>query len=348
MLHFRAGCREETCHPFPQLTDIRNPGLRLGCGGILENSQRLVAGAVTLVQAKIRDVTQQGSFLRARLVAVTAIGVVLWLTVNVPGEARQERFERWQSTERWVIQSGRIAPWAPPGFVASPTLRGQALRFDGNRVAGPAPLGCSNVLSEFVVSPAEGLFEGSLPAPANLSARNLGIMSLPILTWRVRCDTGSFDYHLTDNGRAMLGLDNQIWTLTRQQRSESPEAAVLDFLRTHMTQEMAFQKASVAQKRAMITDALQREINAYFARPFPKDEPPPINGDPFTNSQEYPTSFVLGKAVIQGASAEVATRFSDGVRTRVVVFRMQRGGSSWRLDDLKYEDGSTFRQLLRT
>jgi hypothetical protein len=310
---------------------------------------RASRGFVWLFSAKIPGMTLHRSYLKSRLIYVAAMGVVVSLIASVPGDARQEGFERWQSTERWVIQNGRIAPWAPPGFEASRTsaLRGQTLRFDGNRVAGPAPLACSNVLSEFVVSPAEGLFEGSLPAPANQSARALGIASLPVLTWRVTCDIGSFDYHLTAARSAMLGLDNQVWTLTQQQRSESPETAVLDFLRTHMTRDMAFQKASVAQKRDMITDSLQREINAYFARPFPKDEPPPINGDPFTYSQEYPTSFVLGKAVIQGAAAEVATRFSDGVRTRVVIFRMQRSGSSWRLDDLKYEDGSTFRQLLK-
>ena len=103
----------------------------------------------------------------------------------------------------------------------------------------------------------------------------------------------------------------------------------------------------MARKRALITDRLQREIAVYFSRPFPKDEPPPINGDPFTNSQEYPVSFVLGKGFIQGSTSEVGVRFSDGVRTRVVVFRMQRSGSSCAWTTCSTKTVVTLRQLLR-
>jgi hypothetical protein len=39
-------------------------------------------------------------------------------------------------------------------------------------------------------------------------------------------------------------------------------------------------------------------------------------------------------------------RYDDGHRSRQVVFLLQHQESQWRIDDLRYEDGSTLRALL--
>jgi hypothetical protein len=84
-----------------------------------------------------------------------------------------------------------------------------------------------------------------------------------------------------------------------------------------------------------------------FARPAPRDEPPVINGDPFTDSQEYPSGFTLGTILRAGSRATVPVRFDEGGRYKVVEYRLQLSGTTWRVDDLHYPDGATFRGLLK-
>jgi hypothetical protein len=114
-----------------------------------------------------------------------------------------------------------------------------------------------------------------------------------------------------------------------------------------MTDDMGFTPESVARKRSLLTPGLGGAIGTYFARPFPEDEVPPIAGDPFTDSQEYPTRFTLGPSASGGADAVVAVSFAGDVRHRRVDFVLRREEERWLLDDLRYEDGSTLRALLQ-
>jgi hypothetical protein len=81
---------------------------------------------------------------------------------------------------------------------------------------------------------------------------------------------------------------------------------------------------------------------------FPLDEPPAINGDPFTNSQKYPSGFTVGAVLRAGSRATVAVRFDEGGRYKIVEYRLQLAGTTWRVDDLHYPDGATFRGLLKS
>lgn len=258
-------------------------------------------------------------------------------------------FEPWQPYERWLIEGGRVAPWATRGTssLTNPKLAKQEIRWEGSQIVGPEPLGCSQLQSAFLVTAADGLFEGALPAPADAAARSIGISSLPVLTWRVTCQNGSFDYHLLGNGKALLGLDDVVWSLKRTSVEESPEAAVLELLRDHMTHDMAFTPVSIARKHALLTKGLAQKISEYFMRPVPTDEVPVIDGDPFTYSQEYPSRFVLGQASRSGARATVAVRFADGIRRKTVEMRLHLVSRQWRVDDVHYEDGRTLRGLLK-
>jgi hypothetical protein len=232
--------------------------------------------------------------------------------------------------------------------LANAGLRGAAIRFDDAEVVAPAPLGCASARYEFVVSPAEGMFQGSLPAPAEAAARALGAVRLPVITLAVSCDAGLFDYQLVAPDTALLALDGVVWTLKRTAAASSagPEAVVQELLGHHMTHDMGFTPETVASKRAFLTASLGAAIDGYFARPKPSDEPPPIDGDPFTDSQEYPPRFTLHAAAVEGAAAVVPITFSDGLRARRVGFVVGREGEGWRIDDLRYERGTTFRDLL--
>lgn len=279
-----------------------------------------------------------------------ALGLTGLLAVPSPGFAGDStEFQAWQPREEWRIGDGQVAPWAEPGTrsLLNPELEGQALRFDGNALVGPHPLGCTDAGYEFVVSPAEGLFQGGLPAPAEAAATALGIAELPTLTWRVNCSTGAFDYHFVSGRTLMLGLDQVVWSLYLDQPDTSPESVTLGLLRDHMTHDLAFTAETVLRKGDFLTRGLTGAIAVYFAAPQSPDEAPLINGDPFTDSQEYPTGFVLGEALLQDSEAIVPVLFQDFDRQKRVEMVLHREGSRWLVDDLRYPDGETLRELLK-
>jgi len=257
--------------------------------------------------------------------------------------------QAWQPHEEWRIDAGVIAPWAEPGTLSllNPELEGQVLHFEGNQLVAPHPLGCTDAYYEFIISPAEGLFQGGLPAPADAAATDLGVAELPVLTWRVNCSTGSFDYHFVSGSRVLLGLDQVVWSLRLTQPDASPESVTLGLLRDHMTHDMAFTEESILRKGNFLTHGLNRAIADYFALPKSPDEAPVINGDPFTDSQEYPASFVLGEALVQNFEAIVPVLFQDYDRQKRVEMVLRREGSRWLVDNLLYPDGESLRDLLK-
>jgi hypothetical protein len=115
----------------------------------------------------------------------------------------------------------------------------------------------------------------------------------------------------------------------------------------HMAGDMAFTRSSVARKDEFLTRGLRRAIARYFAKDFPKDEPPPINGDPFTNTQEYPNRFALGPATIAGDAARLPVTFTGEGFKRIVVADLKRARQRWLVNDLRYEDGVTLRDRLK-
>lgn len=277
---------------------------------------------------------------RSRSVPAAACAALLAAAAGSAGEA--DPFGPWRVT------SGAAAPWAP-GANASPAsgLRGATVRFAPGRVVAPPPLGCEGARYEFAVSPAEGLFQGALPAPAEESARAAGVTRLPVLTLQVSCDGGVFDYHLLDGRSASTALDGVVWTLAGEAAAASPDAVVVALLRAHMTGDMGFSRASIEAKRPFLSPELARAADGYLARPAAADEVPAIDGDPFTDTQEYPSRFALGAVAAEGDAASVSVVFRDGARERAVRFVLRRGGAGWLVDDVGFEGGGTLRELLR-
>lgn len=278
-----------------------------------------------------------GLFLLALVIGVVAIS-----------DAFAGAFEATLPDVEWRIGQGLAAPWAAAARVSPRSgLAGQHVRFSATSVAAPDPLACGKPRYEYVLSPAEGLFQGMLPSPTAQGARSLGISHLPLLTLRVTCDGGVFDYHLVSQDKALLGLDNIVWPLIRRSGKATPEHVVLALFQSHLTHDMAFTPASVTRKHAYLTEGLRAAIAAYFRRPVAQDEAPPINGDPFTNTQEYPRRFVPGRASIGGRRAVMPVQFGDDAASRVVEVLLHQSGRRWRVDDLRYEDGGTLRGLLQ-
>ena len=72
-----------------------------------------------------------------------------------------------------------------------------------------------------------------------------------------------------------------------------------------------------------------------------------MNGDPFTDSQEYPESFELSRATLRNDRAEVTVKYRNAADSSYPVhFRLARVKGAWRIDDIVHRDGQTLSQLL--
>lgn len=114
----------------------------------------------------------------------------------------------------------------------------------------------------------------------------------------------------------------------------------------HFKHGMGFTKASVARKAKWISVDLLNRLNAELDRPKDPNLVPTIDGDPFTNSQDYPRRFVVGKAEIRGDVTRIPVVFIGNGHRRTVAARLRKTTEGWRLDDMLYEDGRTLRGLL--
>lgn len=131
--------------------------------------------------------------------------------------------DRVMATERcaglegpWIVSEGRPAPWVSEAALESldeSLLVGMPVEFRASEVISPSVFGCDDARYEKQDLPVEGLFQGSLPAPAKTSAANLGFSRFPVPTARVTCRTGVHDYHRLKPDALVIAVDNVIWTL---------------------------------------------------------------------------------------------------------------------------------------
>ena len=126
----------------------------------------------------------------------------------------------------------------------------------------------------------------------------------------------------------------------------TPDNVVRRFYARHFSHNMAFTKASVDAKAAWLTPDLLALCRAYLAKPQSPDEVPDINGDPFTDSQEYPKSFRVRPPVVSGSTAKVPVVFAWPTRSRTVTVELVEQDGTWRINDIAYGDSGTLRQLL--
>jgi hypothetical protein len=254
---------------------------------------------------------------------------------------------------RWRVSRGIAAPWLEAGSsVDQSAWLGATIEFSPSRFSAPQGLGCDNPRYEIDQREPAGLFLGALgePGVAGARAAALALTSSTVPSVTLRCDSGLFDLHWATPQAVMLALDNVIWVLDRSPGAlaadDTPEAMVQHWLELHFAGDMGFTSAALAGKLDRLSVGLRAEIERYFATPFAADEPPPVDGDPFTDAQDYPVLFSVGAGSPSGDGSEVTVRYDDGHRSRQVVFLLQQQESQWRIDDLRYEDGSTLRALL--
>lgn len=100
------------------------------------------------------------------------------------------------------------------------TLIGATVAFNEHAIEAPPPLGCAGARYEIQRLPADMLFQGTLGDTAVARAQALDLSPTAAPTLMVQCDTGLFDYHLTQGSDAadphlLIMLDRVIYTLER-------------------------------------------------------------------------------------------------------------------------------------
>lgn len=252
----------------------------------------------------------------------------------------------------WHVSRGIVAPWvaedAPRPDTAA--LLGQRITFTPDRVEGPGVLACANAKYTRDARPLAGLFQGNLPQPPENSAGSLALTAAPVDSVALACDTGVFDLHFATRDALLLGLDNVVWLLDRSPgalaAAGTPEHAVHALLQDHYAHELEFTPERAIAQRAWLSDALQKKIATYFAQEVPEGDAPPINGDPFTDSQDYPPVFSVREAVVTGDTAVVPVRFDSGYESRQARYRLRKQAGAWRLDEIEYDHDTPFTKLL--
>lgn len=246
----------------------------------------------------------------------------------------------------WRIVIARPAPWAPTASV--PPFVGEAVRIGPDALEGPAPLACAPATLTALKSPPEGLFEGALTAPAQDAAQALGFTPGLVAGLRVTCPNAGFDFHEADAQTLLVGLDGAVLTLSSAPgalaAADTPEGVAQRLLEVHFAGDMAFLPEEVEAKAGFLSADFLRAARAWFEAERPEDEAPLINGDPFTDSQEYPTRFAVGAAAITGETADVPVRVADGWWESRLTYRLVLTPEGWRLDDIAVPGFETLRE----
>jgi hypothetical protein len=136
--------------------------------------------------------------------------------------------------------------------------------------------------------------------------------------------------------------------LSASSASDSPETVVDKFYKYHFSHDMGFTQETLTHRSEWLTPELLELCNVYFKIPENPDEPPYIEGDPFTGSQEYPSRYSVGKGKIADTSARVPVVFTwkeDGHSTKAEVV-LKKNKEKWLIDDVEFPDQDALRKLL--
>ncbi len=129
--------------------------------------------------------------------------------------------------------------------------------------------------------------------------------------------------------------------------SVTPSGVVRQLVTEHLASQAGFDSTSVNKKRRWLTASLAASFAHYFAKPVDPDEVPDLDGDPFTDSQDYPTRFTVGAGQPSGARMLVPVRFFDGIRRYTVTYVLRRERGSWRIADIRDRQGTSLLRMLK-
>jgi hypothetical protein len=134
--------------------------------------------------------------------------------------------------------------------------------------------------------------------------------------------------------------------------------AVRSFYAFHIARNKDFNTRNIRLRKRWLTPELYNALLAELKREAQEskahpDEAPYFEGDPLTDSQEYPDSFRVGKAEVDGDLAKVtvtmlwSARTSRGRDKRDIVVEVAKSATGWLINDIISSDGSRLSAQLK-
>ena len=146
--------------------------------------------------------------------------------------------------------------------------------------------------------------------------------------------------------------------VSRAGQQSEPEKEALDvvqsFYRFHLGRDMGFSSRNIRQRsqwfHPSFYELLRYELRRadVFARSHP-DVVPHIDGDPFTESQEYPNSFKVESPIIKQNQADVKVKLlwldtnGKSLDERIMVVKLEKVNGRWLINDFLDPDGKSLR-----
>lgn len=159
----------------------------------------------------------------------------------------------------------------------------------------------------------------------------------------------------------MMVLSTSVYSRSTGQTADSQDQAlrtVRSFYTFHLAHNKNFTVRNVQQRKRWLTPELyglllkELKQQAADSKTHP-DEAPYFEGDPFTDSQEYPDSYRVGKAEVSGDAAKVtvtllwSARTSRGRDKRDILVEMTRSAAGWVISDIINNEGSRLSDELK-
>ena len=129
--------------------------------------------------------------------------------------------------------------------------------------------------------------------------------------------------------------------------------AVQSFYSFHLAHDMGFTRENIVRRRRWLTPELYRLLLDEYHREEllsakHPDEVVFMEGDPFTDTQEHPKTFRVGRAVSRGSWASVPVDFYlDGHVLRKARIELSRRGRVWLIHNIFTDDDEDLLKLLR-
>jgi hypothetical protein len=115
-----------------------------------------------------------------------------------------------------------------------------------------------------------------------------------------------------------------------------PAQTVQSFYTYHFKHDMGFGAPEVKARKAWLAPKLYALIMKVLNKPVPKGDAPDIDGDIFTDSQDTPNSFQVGKATVDKETAKVDVTFIWSDEKRHVTVILSQIEKAWLIVDIDY------------
>ena len=127
--------------------------------------------------------------------------------------------------------------------------------------------------------------------------------------------------------------------------TQDPAQTVQAFYAYHLKHDMGFGKTQINARKSWLTPDLYALITKVLKKPVPEGDAPDIEGDIFTDSQDTPTAFHVGKATTDKTTAKVEVTFTWSKEKRKYTVILSQIDHAWRIQDIDYGDRSMTKDL---